>query len=423
MASTINATTSGIVTIGDSVATLALQTGGTTAVAIDTAQIVSLSKSLALLGSTSGSVTIAAPAVAGTTTLTLPATTGTLFVSGGDLGTPSAGVVTNLTGTASININGTVGATTANAGTFSSTVHKGATSGTITLTAPAVAGTQSYTLPTAVPASNGYALTSTTAGVMSWAAVSGSSQWTTTGSNIYYSTGNVGVGTSTVTYPLDIVGGSTTGFTPGFRTQFTNSANAGCIQLGNDPTGGGTVCGFRIYGDTGGTTTYNTYRNTGGSPSHIFQSNATEGMRLDSNPYLLVGYTSSNGAYKLQVNSQIFATSAVIATSDGRYKKDVTPVTDGLALVNKLNPVSFNWKPHQVHDFDLVNTDVGFIAQEVQSALSDSPYLSNIVKSNETTLPDETKEEFLGIADGKLIPILVKAIQELTARVAALEAK
>jgi hypothetical protein len=97
MASTINATTNGIVNIGDSVATLALQTGGTTAVAIDTAQIVSLSKSLALLGSTSGSVTLAAPAVA---------------------------------------------------------------------------GTQSYTLPTAVPAVSGYALTSTTAGVMSWAASS-----------------------------------------------------------------------------------------------------------------------------------------------------------------------------------------------------------------------------------------------------------
>jgi hypothetical protein len=82
MASTINATTSGVVTTGDSVATLSLQTGGTTAVAIDTAQIVTLSKSLALLGSSSGSVTIAAPAVAGSTTLTLPATSGTLLQSG-----------------------------------------------------------------------------------------------------------------------------------------------------------------------------------------------------------------------------------------------------------------------------------------------------------------------------------------------------
>ena len=36
------------------------------------------------------------------------------------LGTPSSGVVTNLTGTASININGTVGATTASTGSFTS---------------------------------------------------------------------------------------------------------------------------------------------------------------------------------------------------------------------------------------------------------------------------------------------------------------
>jgi hypothetical protein len=41
-------------------------------------------------------------------------------VNGGALGTPSSGTVTNLTGTASININGTVGATTANTGSFTS---------------------------------------------------------------------------------------------------------------------------------------------------------------------------------------------------------------------------------------------------------------------------------------------------------------
>jgi len=51
------------------------------------------------------------------------------------LGTPASGTVTNLTGTASININGTVGATTANTGAFStlSATTSGSTS-TITLT-------------------------------------------------------------------------------------------------------------------------------------------------------------------------------------------------------------------------------------------------------------------------------------------------
>jgi hypothetical protein len=43
---------------------------------------------------------------------------GAFVVNGGALGTPLSGTVTNLTGTASININGTVGATTANTGAF-----------------------------------------------------------------------------------------------------------------------------------------------------------------------------------------------------------------------------------------------------------------------------------------------------------------
>ena len=43
---------------------------------------------------------------------------GAFVVNGGALGTPSGGTVTNLTGTASININGTVGATTPSTGAF-----------------------------------------------------------------------------------------------------------------------------------------------------------------------------------------------------------------------------------------------------------------------------------------------------------------
>jgi len=49
----------------------------------------------------------------------------------------------------------------------------GSTSGALTFTAPAVAGTQIYTLPTALPGTSGYLLSSTTAGVMSWIAPSG----------------------------------------------------------------------------------------------------------------------------------------------------------------------------------------------------------------------------------------------------------
>jgi hypothetical protein len=52
-------------------------------------------------------------------------TAGAFVVNGGDLGTPSSGTVTNLTGTASININGTVGATTPASGSFTSLTDSG----------------------------------------------------------------------------------------------------------------------------------------------------------------------------------------------------------------------------------------------------------------------------------------------------------
>lgn len=331
-----------------------------------------------------------------------------------------------------ITLDGTTGTTTPNV------VLPGSASGTITLAAPSAAGTQSYTLPSAVPAVSGYALTATTAGVMSWAAATTAPGGSNTqvqfnnssafggSANFVWDGTYVGVGTSSPSTYSDLAIGITT-------YQSSAGGRSGII-MGSNATATDDPLGFVNFFSPN--TTNTSYRMGGmrmdrGTDAnsaylrwHTANSgNPVERMRLTQQGYLLIGYTTSNGSYNLQVNSQIFATSATIATSDGRYKKDVTPITGGLDLVNKLNPVSFNWNPHPVHNFDTDNVDIGFIAQEVQSALADSPYLSNIVKSNQTELPDGTKEDFLGIADGKLIPILVKAIQELTARLAALEAK
>lgn len=166
----------------------------------------------------------------------------------------------------------------------------------------------------------------------------------------------------------------------------------------------------------------------------LFATDETERMRIDSSGYALIGYTSSNGAYRLQVNSQIFATSATIATSDGNYKENVTPLDGALDVVNALNPVQFSWKEHPVHNFDRAQPTVGFIAQEVQQVLADKPYLNSIVKANTCTIELEEKdedgnvtkavltEEFLGIAEGNMIALLTKAIQELKAEFDAYKA-
>jgi hypothetical protein len=65
---------------------------------------------------------------------------GAFVVNGGALGTPSSGTVTNLTGTASININGTVGATTATTGAFTSVTATSVTNSGLTNTRVTFAG-------------------------------------------------------------------------------------------------------------------------------------------------------------------------------------------------------------------------------------------------------------------------------------------
>lgn len=177
-----------------------------------------------------------------------------------------------------------------------------------------------------------------------------------------------------------------------------------------------------------------------GAYSVLFRTNNTDQAKVDQNGYMLIGYASSNGAYRLQVNSQIFATSGSIATSDGRYKENVKTIDTALNLVDKLRPVEFTWKKQsnvvvdekvvrEAHKFP-AGVSVGFIAQEVQEALKDTPYVHNVVKSNiRETVKDNfgevlaEEEEFLGIAETQLIPLLVASIKELKAKVEELEAK
>jgi hypothetical protein len=174
-------------------------------------------------------------------------------------------------------------------------------------------------------------------------------------------------------------------------------------------------------------------------------SSPTEALRINNAGELLVGYTTDNGAYKLQVNSQIFATSAIIATSDGRYKENVASLGGCLDLVKALRPVSFTWKPQEDitriddegnevlvregHNFP-DGTQVGFIAQEVQEVLTDKPWLSSVIKENVRPAVKDNdgnelapEEQFYGIAEGNLIAVLTNALQEAVGRIEALEAE
>jgi hypothetical protein len=179
-----------------------------------------------------------------------------------------------------------------------------------------------------------------------------------------------------------------------------------------------------------------------GGPIRFLGNAFSEKLRMLPTGELLLGYTSSNGGYRLQVNSQIFATSSTVATSHGPYKEDVADLSGALDLVESLRPVTFRWKDgagevtdpdtgevlREAHSFPS-GTQVGFIAQEVAAALDGRPFASAVCKGNER--PAVTKngveiapaEEFMGIAEGNLIPLLVAAVKELSARVQTLESE
>ena len=120
-------------------------------------------------------------------------------------------------------------------------------------------------------------------------------------------------------------------------------------------------------------------------------------------------------------------------TSDLRLKENINDHTLGLDFVNDLRPVTYNWKKEKDVDESLhyykedsdkrVNSDDeeiilkhGFIAQEVKQIIDD-----NNLDSNCFGLWSKQDDGTQGLAEGELTPILVKAVQELSAQVTTLQ--
>ena len=118
------------------------------------------------------------------------------------------------------------------------------------------------------------------------------------------------------------------------------------------------------------------------------------------------------------------------ASSDSRLKKDVTDCPAGLSFIKDLRPITFKWEAKDAVDNTLPQYDAdssdpvygsgktqhGFIAQEVKTAIDAHSELKDGFSMWRED-PDGTQE----VAPSALVPMLVKAIQELEARIAVLE--
>jgi hypothetical protein len=195
--------------------------------------------------------------------------------------------------------------------------------------------------------------------------------------------GNVGIGTTVPSRRLDVVGGAlTAGTQSSYAVGVANSGGAnGDLTFGSD-----------------------------GSFSYV-QSWAGKPLIINGqgNVVRMAG-TIDRGAFNLQVNGTgVWGAGAYVNGSDRNLKEEIAPLADALDVVAALKPVTFRYKEEYSKDQSI---QPGFIAQELQEALVDQVYLDGIVQAG---------PEHLNVAYQSLIPVLVKAIQELTARVAQLE--
>ena len=129
----------------------------------------------------------------------------------------------------------------------------------------------------------------------------------------------------------------------------------------------------------------------------------------------------------------VIGTGSVVATfsgsatgwtfsSDGRDKTDIVDLPLGLDFINKLRPRKFRWDYRDKTRFpkeSAENPDMlirsGFIAQEVQELLKQE-------NAEYTKLVGDEKPDQLTVGMTDMIPMMINAIKELTARVTALEA-
>jgi len=184
--------------------------------------------------------------------------------------------------------------------------------------------------------------------------------------------------------------------------------------------------------------------NTTGSSSTALGYKAGEDTTSGSNNLFLgkeTGRSGSPGGSITTASNQVVIgnnsiTNAHIkvdwtVSSDERDKTDFTPLDMGLKFINDLEPVTYRWDQRSDYSSDYTQIpdgthkkrklDVGFKAQAVETLEKQYGYKISDETNLTTSLSDDKNQ--YGLKYSKFVPILVKAVQELSAKVEELENK
>jgi hypothetical protein len=202
--------------------------------------------------------------------------------------------------------------------------------------------------------------------------------------------GNVGIGTSSPVYRVDVASADTAaGFGYAVRIRANATAAAGAIQF-TDPTAG-TQNGV-IAVDT--------------SSNMKFTTISTERMRIDASGVVTIANLA--GAGSRAVNAS--ATGVLSAASDSRLKQEVPEASiAGLAEIMQLRPVAYKWLDDIENRGDDAAVELGFFADEAKDIIPSAAPMGN--------------DGYYGFYDRAVIAALTKAVQEQQAIITALEAR
>jgi len=329
-------------------------------------------------------------------------------------------------------------------------VLNGSTSGGITISPPAVAGSNTISLPantgtvalTANPTFTGVTTEST---ITSPAATNLTLQSAGTTAITIDTSQRVGIGTTSPGQKLSVASSSNIAY-------FNSSTSDGYIRV--DETGGTN----NIFGGLNGVG----FVGTSSNYPFTIRTNNVEQMRIGPNGEVMINTTNTYGrlfvsqtvnntcaffslesttsAANVVIRSSTFYTTqynmsveyqgvqkgsittngsnaAFNTSSDYRLKENVQPLANALTNIAKLRPVSYGW-------IGTANTGEGFLAHELAEVIP------NAVHGEKDAINDDGSIKPQQVDYSKIVVHLVAAIQELsakndalTARIAALEAK
>ncbi len=296
--------------------------------------------------------------------------------------------------------------------------------------------------------------------IVNKAYVDASQPWSHNGSDLYLGSGNLGIGTTTPNYKLQVFGdvfaspsfisdAFTTAISPALKSSSSMTTGIffpmahtlaittnGVERMIVDPSGfvgigtSSPTVALEVNGDiknVGHIKTQFIRTITAGGPSSPnisnftdpatgifypgagiigFTQNGTESMRIDSTGSVGIGILTPT--YALHVNGIVAGTSAYMNASDARYKKHISSIENALDKLLSIDGVSYEFKTEEYPELKFSNhREMGVIAQKVETVFPEAV--------------SKDKKGFRSVAYSMLIAPIIESIRELDQRTKKIE--